>query len=146
VSLVHDDRVVGRQQPVTLQLGQEDAVGHELHQRAVAHLVGEAHRVADRLAQLDAELLGDAVGDRAGGQPSGLGVADHALDAAAELEADLGELGRLARPRLAGDDHYLVVADGLGDLGAALRHGQRLGVGDRGETGPAQLDELLAWP
>ena len=74
-----------------------------------ADLVGEADRVADGLAELGAELLGDALGDGAGGDAAGLGVADHAPDAAAELEADLRQLGGLARAGLAGDDHDLVV-------------------------------------
>ena len=40
--------------------------------------------------------------------------------AAAELQADLGDLGGLARAGLAGDDHDLVVADRGGDVVAAL--------------------------
>ena len=38
------------------------------------------------------------------------------IDVAAEFEADLRQLGGLARPGLAGDDHDLVVADGARDL------------------------------
>ena len=134
VGLVDDDRVVGREPAVAAQLGQQDAVGHELHQRGVPHPVGEAHGVPDRLAQLDAELLGDAVGHRARRQPPGLGVADHGVDAAAQLQADLGQLGGLARSRLAGHHHHLVLGDGLGDLLAALRDGQLLGIRDGGQA------------
>ena len=51
--------------------------------------------------------------------------------AAAELEADLGQLGGLARAGLAGDDHDLVVADRLGDVVAARREtGSSGGEGD----------------
>ena len=99
VRLVDDDRVVAAQQPVALDLGQQDAVGHHLDQRVVAGLVGEPDLVADRLAELDAELLGDALGDGAGGDPARLGVPDLPVDAAAQLEADLGELGGLAASR-----------------------------------------------
>ena len=79
VGLVDDDRVVAAQQAVALQLGQQDAVGHELDQRVLADLVGEAHRVADEVAELGAQLLGDAGGHRAGRQPAGLGVPDERL-------------------------------------------------------------------
>ena len=142
VGLVDDDRVVGPQHAVALELVEQDAVGHQLHEGAVADLVGEAHGVADGLADLDVELLGDAAGHRAGRQPPGLGVADHPLDAAPELEADLGDLGGLPRAGLAGDDHDLVVADGVADLLAALRDRELLGVGDAGHRLPASLDEL----
>ena len=87
---------------------------------SAAHVPGEAHLVADRPTQLGAELLGDPLGDAAGGDAPGLGVADHPPPAAAELEADLGQLGRLAGAGLAGDDHHLVVPDRRGDVLAAL--------------------------
>ena len=47
VRLVEDDRVVAAQHPVALDLGEQDAVGHELDQRVVADVVGEADLVAD---------------------------------------------------------------------------------------------------
>ena len=47
VGLVEDDRVVLAQQPVVGDLGQQDAVGHELDQRVVGHVVAEPHLVAD---------------------------------------------------------------------------------------------------
>ncbi len=76
-------------------------------------LAGEADLVADQVAERDLQLLGDPLGHRAGGDPTGLGVRDRAP---AELQADLGDLGGLARPGLPRDDHDLVVADGLSDL------------------------------
>ena len=120
--LVDDERVVGAEQPVALDLGKQDAVRHELDQRGVAHLVGEAHLVADRPAQLGAELLGDPVRDRTGRQPSGLGVSDRPAYAAAQLEADLGQLGGLARPGLPRHHHDLVVTDRREDLVLRPRH------------------------
>ena len=86
VRLVQDQRVVAQQSAVALHLGQQDAVGHQLHQRAVADLVGEADGVADGVAELGVQLVGDALPDGAGGEPSRLGVADRAADAAAELQ------------------------------------------------------------
>ncbi len=137
VRLVDDQRVVLLQQPVGLQLGQQDAVGHQLDQRAVARLVVEADLVADGLAELGAELLGDALGHGAGGDAARLGVADQAADATAELQADLGDLGGLAGPGLTGDDHDLVVADRREDVVAPLGDGQVLRIGHRGHAGPA---------
>ena len=111
MGLVDDQRVVPAELPIVLDLGQQDAVGHHLDERGVADAVGEAHGVPDDRAELRAELLGDALGDRAGGDPPGLGVADEPVDAATQLEAELGELRALAGARLAGDDHDLVIAD-----------------------------------
>ncbi len=140
--LVEDQRVVAQQPPVALDLGEQDAVGHQLDQRAVADLVGEAHGVADGVAERGVQLVGDALGDGAGGQPARLGVADRAADAAAELEADLGQLRGLARAGLAGDDDHLVRAIGLGDLVAPRADGQ-VGIGDGRDGGLPGADQCL---
>ncbi len=140
VGLVHDDRVVGGQPAVVAQLGQQDPVGHELDVGGWPHLVGEAHRVADGTAHLDPQLGGQPVGYGARRQPTGLGVADHAVHPPPQLQADLGELGGLARPGLSRHHHHLVVTDDLGDLLTPLRHRQAGGIGDRGDAGAAQLD------
>ena len=108
VRLVEDQGVVAQQAAVALDLGEQDAVGHQLDQRAVAGLVGEPHGVADGVAERGAQFVGDALRDGAGGEPARLGVPDGAADAAAELQADLRQLGGLARPGLAGDDDHLV--------------------------------------
>ena len=113
---------------VALHLVEQDAVGHHLDERVVARLVGEPHLVADRGAQLDLELLGDPLGHRARGDAPRLRVADQALAAAADLEADLGQLGGLARARLPRDDHDLVVTNGSGDVVLVLDDRQVLGV------------------
>ena len=116
MGLVEDQRVVAQQAAVALDLGEQDAVGHQLDQGAVADLVGEADRVADHVAERGAQFVGDALRDGAGGEPPGLGVPDGAADAAADIEADLGQLGRLARPGFAGDDDDLVRPERVGDL------------------------------
>ena len=51
VRLVDDERVVRRSIRSRCDLGQQDAVGHQLDQRVVADLVGEPDLVADRVAQ-----------------------------------------------------------------------------------------------
>ncbi len=135
VRLVDDQRVVGAQHAVALDLGEQDAVGHDLDLGRVARAVGEPHLVAHDLAERGPQLLGDAVGDRARGQPARLGVADGPRHPAAEVEADLGQLGGLPGPRLAGDDHDLMGADRVGDLGAPLADRQVGGEGDRAHAG-----------
>ncbi|GAA3301218.1 hypothetical protein GCM10020295_43960 [Streptomyces cinereospinus] len=138
VGLVDDDRVVGAQLAVGLDLGEQDAVGHQLDEGGVrVHLVGEADLPSDGLAERGVQLLRHPLGDRAGGDPAGLGVADHAADAPAELHADLGDLRGLAGAGLTGDDHDLVVADRVGDLVLLLADRQLRGVGDGGYARPA---------
>src|ERR1019366_6334512 len=68
------------------------------------------------------------------------GVADLAGHAAAELQADLRQLRGLAGTRLARDDHYLVIADDLGDLVLQLADRKLRRVGDHGRRAPALLD------
>jgi hypothetical protein len=142
VRLVENDRVVPAQLAVPLQLREEDAVGHHLDQRVPRRVVGEPDLVADDAAQLDAELLGDPLGHGASRDPAGLGVPDGALDATAELQADLRQLGRLAGPRLAGDDDDLVVADRRRDLRPLLDDGQVLGVRDLRDERPSERGRL----
>ena len=139
MGLVHDDRVVAAQLGVGLDLRQQDAIGHELDQGVLADLLGEAHLVADDPARPDrcAQLGGDALGHAARGDAPRLGVADHPGHAPAQLQADLGQLGGLAAAGLAGDDDDLVLGDGGGDLLAACRDRQLLGVDDRRDGGGA---------
>ncbi|WEK60389.1 MAG: hypothetical protein P0Y60_13865 [Candidatus Microbacterium colombiense] len=84
-----------RQEPVAVDLVQQDAVGHQRDAGRLRDLVGEAHLVADERAELDLQLLRDALGDRARGESARLRVGDAF---AAELEGDLGQLRGLPRP------------------------------------------------
>jgi hypothetical protein len=111
VGLVDDDRVVAAQQPVVLDLGEQQPVGHEPDEGVIRGAVGEAHGVADRVAERHLELVGDPLGHRPCRDAPRLGVADDPAHAAPELEADLRQLRRLARPGLARHHHDLVVAD-----------------------------------
>jgi hypothetical protein len=137
VRLVDDERVVAAELPVAGELGQQDAVGHQLDQRVVGGHVGEANLVAHGLAERAAELVGDPFGDGPGRQPARLGVPDLPGDATAELQADLGDLGRLARARLPRDDDHLVVPDGAQDLVLALAHRKLRRIRDRRHGRPA---------
>ena len=134
VGFVEDEGVVLVEEAVApaLRLGEEDAVGHELDVIFFGDVVGEADFEADVFADFGIEFLGDAGGDAAGGDAARLGVADHAGDAAAELEADLGELRGFARSRFAADDDDLVVIDDGGEffaLGGDGEFGGRWGGG-----------------
>ncbi len=133
VRLVDDDGVVAAQERVALRLRQQDAVGHQLDGSVRAGAVVEAHLVAHHLAHGRIQLLGDALGHRGRRQAARLGMADHLLAAAAEFQADLGQLRGLARAGLAADDHHLVAGDGARDLLAPRADGQVFGIGHRGD-------------
>ena len=143
VGLVDDDRVVATQLAITLELGQQDPVGHHPDEGLVTDVVLEPDRVADRFAQLHVELLGEPLGDRAGRHPAGLGVADQPVDATPELQTQLGELGALARAGLARHHDDLMVGDRLAQVVGALGDRQLGRQPDRpqlGERAPAPLD------
>ncbi|CFM79019.1 Uncharacterised protein [Bordetella pertussis] len=133
VRLVDDDGVVAAQQRIALRLGQQNAVGHQLDRGVRAGAVVEAHLVPHHFAHRRAQLFGDALSHRGGRQAAGLGMADHLAPAAPQLQADLGQLGRLARPRLAADDDHLVGGDGARDFLAPRADRQVFGIGNRGD-------------
>ena len=139
--LVQDQGVVAQQAPVTLDLGEQDAVGHQLDQCAITCLIGKTHRVANRTdacspicTKRGSQLVGDPLGHGARRQPSRLGVPDDAADAAPHLEADFGQLGGLAGSGFTGDHHDLMAANGGGELAAELTDRQ-VWVGDLGHRG-----------
>ena len=124
VRLVDDERVVAAEQPVAVDLGEEDAVGHELHVRRGGRAVVEADLVPDVGAERRAELAGDAGGDAGGRDPPRLGHADDLLEPAAHREGDLRELRGLARAGSPRHDDHLVAVDGGGDVRDARRDRQ----------------------
>jgi hypothetical protein len=127
VGLIDDDRVVLAEEPVAVDLVEQDAVGHQFDAGVGTNGVGESHLVADEPAERRPEFVGDALGDRARGDAPRLGVADARLT---EFEQDLRQLGGLSRAGLAGDDHHLVAAEGGGDVIAALADRQILRIRD----------------
>ena len=137
--LVEDQRVVLGQPAVALGLGKQDAVGHHLDVVSRVGLVGETHLEADEVAQLGAEFLRHPRRHRARRDPPRLGVADHPLHAAPQIEADLRQLRGFARTGFAADDHDLVVADGSGDVFALPADWQLFGKTDPGQAGAALL-------
>ena len=145
VRLVDDERVVPAQLAVALQLGEQDAVGHQLDQRAVADLVGEPDRVPDRLAELGAELLGDPLGDRARGQPARLRVPDHAArrrDRARGRSSGSGSSCRTRSHRRSTTTWWS--PDRRRDVVLELTDRQLLGIRDLRYCEPPLLDPLLS--
>ena len=57
---VDDDRVVGVEEAITLCLGEQDAVGHQLDQAFRPAVILEAQFVTHELPQRRLELFGDA--------------------------------------------------------------------------------------
>ena len=109
MGLIDDDGVVLVQEGIGLGLHEQDTVGHNLDEGLAPGAVLETDLVAHRPAEVLAHLLGDALAHRHGGHSPGLRVADFPIDAAACLEAHLGDLCRLSRARLPRDDDDRVV-------------------------------------
>jgi hypothetical protein len=131
--LVDDDGVVARKQRVGLRFGEQDAVGHQLDAGRLGNLLVEADLVADLGAQRRAQLLGDPLRDAGGGQAPRLRVPDQPAapgagiaQPAASLQAQLGQLRRLARAGFARNDHDRMAADGVDDRLAMRRNRQRV--------------------
>ena len=136
VRLVDDQCVIAAQERIGLRLGKQDAVGHQLDAGAGGHAIGETNLEADHAAKLGLEFLGDARRGGACGDAARLSVTDQPLRSTPEAEADLRQLGRLARAGLAADDDDLMLADGVRDLLAPGIDRQRLVEFDRERYGP----------
>jgi hypothetical protein len=136
VRLVDYEGVVGREGPVARQLRQQHAVRHYLYERAVADPVRKSDLVPDGTTQLRAELVRYAFCNASGRDPPRLGVPNHPSDASASFEADLGQLGALARPGLTRHDHDLVSCYRGEQLVAAPCDGEFLRVPERPRKGP----------
>ena len=134
VRLVDDDRVVAAQVAIALQLGEQDAVGHQLDPAALRRPVGEPHLVADQVAELGAELVGDPLGHGPGRDPARLGVADHLAPFGERPRPSsrqiLGSCVVLPEPVSPGQHDHLVVADRGGDVVTPLADRQLGRVGD----------------
>ena len=103
VRFVDDEGVVGPQVAVALDLGEQDAVGHQLDAGLRRGVPAKPHLPAHEPTEVRTKLRRDAGRHAARGNPPGLGVADHRARAAPRREADLRELGALARA--GGPDH-----------------------------------------
>src|SRR5690606_9238371 len=104
---------------------------HQLDGRIRAAAITETDLVAHPVAQLGVELFGNALGHRRRSETPGLSVRNHALSAPAQLKADLGKLGRLARTGLPAHDHHLILLHRPGDRIAMLADRQIFWIADR---------------
>ena len=121
MGLVDDDRVVLLEHAVAVDLGEQDAVGHQFDASVRTDPIGESHLIADELTELLPEFLGDALGDGAGRDTTRLRVTDAGLS---EFEQHFRELRRFSGAGFAGHDHDLVRADCGEEVVAALADGQ----------------------
>ncbi len=140
VGLVDDDGVVALEKTVVLGLGQQDAIGHQLDQGIGIALVFETHLVTHQPAQWRRQFLGDTAGHAARSDPAWLGMGDQAMLAAAQFQADLGQLGGLARAGFTGNDQHLMLGEHLLDFVALGGNGQTVVVAHRRHAEPARLD------
>ena len=116
VRLVDDDGVVGAcSRRSFCDLGQQDAVGHQLDQTVGAGVIMKADLVADPVAERRVQLGGNAPGHAASGNAPRLSVTEHALATPTDRQADLGQLGGLSRAGLAANHDHLIRLDRVGD-------------------------------
>jgi len=133
VGLIDDDRVVLLEQPIALRLGKENAIGHQFDKAGGQRVIAEADFVADGLAEWRVQFLCDACGDRSGGDSARLGVADEAIHAAADVEANLWQLRCLPAAGFAAEDDDLIGGDRIRDYLAFLDDGEWIGIRGLGE-------------
>ena len=137
---VHDQRVVPQQQRIVLDLAQQQAVGHELDERARTGSVDEPDLVADEIARGRADLGADPIRQRLRGDASRLRVADHSKHTTPGFQADLGQLRALAAAGGPTHDHHLRACDGCADFIATQVHRQGVVVANRRHRGTSRLD------
>ena len=133
VGLIDDQRVVAVEVTVVLGFSQQNAVSHQLDQRALGGLIGKTHLITNQLAERRLQLFGNARGHAAGRQPARLGVADQAMRTAPQLQTDLGQLRGFTRAGFTGNHHYLMLGDRRLDLFALVGNRQCVGVDDLGD-------------
>ena len=143
VRLVDDHRVVAAHQRIAADLGEQQAVGDQTDQGVPRAAIVETDRVTDRPAERYVELVGDPLRHGARREPPRLGVGDGPAHAPAELEAELGQLRRLARPGLPGHDHDLVIGNRGEQVVATRGHRQLRRIGDRGDRRAPSLHPRL---
>ena len=79
VGFIDNDRFVGTEQGVVLQLVEQDTIGHDFDDRVRLSLVGKADLGTHFPPVLHAKLLGDPLGDGEGCDAAGLRAAEEAL-------------------------------------------------------------------
>ena len=131
--LVDDHRVVAAQERIAADLGEQQTVRDQADQGVLGAAVVEADRVADGAAERHVELVGDPLRHGARREPSRLGVGDGPPHTTPELEAELGQLRRLARAGLPGHHDDLVILDRRQQVVATRGDRQLRRIGDLGD-------------
>ena len=137
VRLVEDDRVVAAEERVALDLGEEDAVGHELHVRARRRAVLEADLVADLGARA---ALPSSLATRAAtlvaAMRRGWVTPIFASSAAAHREAILGSCVVLPEPVAPA-----TITTGCSSIAGAMSRTRA----EIGSSGGKRMGELASW-
>ena len=82
----------------------------------------EAHLIPDARTQRHTKLFCYTGRDRASRQSAWLGVSNHAILAEAKLKTDLGNLGGFAGAGFTGNNHNLILCNGLRYFSALFRY------------------------
>ena len=90
VSLIDDQGVVFEESTIVLDLGEQHPVRHQLDTGLGAHPIMKTDLVAHQIPEFTAQFLGDPAGQAAGGDPPRLGVADPPVQAASQVQTELG--------------------------------------------------------
>ena len=109
--LVNNQRVVLIQKPVVLGFRQQNAVSHQFNQTFRAGVVAKTNLETNGFAQWLLQFFGDAVSHAASGDTARLGMTDITRHASARFQANLRQLGGLARTGLATNYHHLIFHD-----------------------------------
>jgi hypothetical protein len=126
-------------------LGEQYAVGHQLDDGVVRHLVVEAHFETDRAAQFGLQFKCNACRHGARRDTARLGMADATQHAAPQRETNLGQLRGLARSGLAAHDDHLMVANRARQVLPLAHHGQVCGKLDGGQGIQPRLAALRTY-
>ena len=122
---IQDQHRVGPQHGVALNLGKQDAIGHELHARVTVRVIAEAHLAPDLAPPGHTKFFSHALGHTHRRHSPRLRAADLAANIVTlHLQAHLGQLRRLARSCFTRQNHHLMITYRRNDLLTAGRDGQ----------------------
>ena len=135
--LVYNQRVVFPQAMIAVGFSKQDAVGHDLHERRVVGAIIEANLVADRVCARLLQLMRKPGRQTARGDAAWLRAADHAVNAAAEFEANFWKLSGFTGAGFAAEDNDLIFLNQRGNFFASLGNRQRVVEDGRRDDGVA---------
>ncbi len=143
VGLVDDDGVIGAEEAVFMDFSQQHAVGHHLDAGALRYAIGKTDPPAHLLANFALQFFCNALRHRARRNATWLGTGNHAGHATPQRQANLGNLGGLARTGLAANDGDRMRSDGARNLLSRILDGQVTFEARMGQRGLAGTKPLL---